>query len=770
MIHRPLSSKPLLLAAACQLLALPALAQEPPPPAADGAAGAVEEVIVTARRRAEDIQDTPISITAVSGQGLEARQTHDLGELDAFVPNLTVNSSAAFSGSSQTAAVFLRGIGQTDFTLNTDPAVGIYVDGVYISRAVGSLLDLVDVEQVEVLRGPQGTLFGKNTIGGAINITTRRPAFEFGANASLLVGSDAWRVFSADVTGPLSETLAGKLLARWERRDGYVRRLSDGRMLGDENSFDIRLGLLFEPTDALSVRLDADYTRSRENGTPLSLRQVNANALFPTIHNALMAPALAPTLGARAYYTDQYVNSDPFQNGGSYPVYSDADVWGVSVNAEYETGPLTVRSISAYRDVSSAFSRDGDGSPLQVQSTEDVFEYHQVSQEFQLLGSAADGRLDYIVGAFALREQGYNPNIVDFGFVRFIGESKVRNTSYAAFAQGTFKLTDQISVTAGTRYTDEQRRFDPHERVLEQRVVLPIPPFPPQAAILNGAPGQLLVAEDPVETGAQEWTPSLTLSFKPVETVLLYGSYSRGFKSGGFTQRIFPANLELGPSGPTGRLLGPPAFGPETATVYEAGFKLTGMDRRLRLNGAVFHTDYEDLQVTVQVGVAPTTQNAAAAGIDGAELELQFNPAGDLRLDLAAGYLDARYEQLDARVTGLTLASKLPGTSKWTLSGALSDRLELPGGATLAPRLDWSYRSRFFFDANNSVAEDGYQLVNVSVAWTPPGGRFEVMVFGKNLGDQLYAIHGESILDPAGFLHLAPARGREWGLRLKASF
>jgi iron complex outermembrane receptor protein len=749
----------------CMSLAAPAWAQEPDAPAAEG----VEEIVVTARKREENIQDTPISITAFSAPALEARSAFGVEDLDEFTPNLTVNTSSAFSGSSQSASVFIRGIGQTDFTLNTDPGVGIYVDGVYISRAVGSLLDLADVERVEILRGPQGTLFGKNTIGGAINITTRRPSFEPGGEVSALYGSDQWVLLSANATGPLSDRLAAKLFTRLERRDGYVERVNDGVMLGDDNKAAARLGLLFDATEDTRLRFNADYMRSRENGAPLVPREINANALFPTIHNALVAPTLAPTLGSRAFYNAQFVLADPYEVEGTYPVYSNADMWGASLDVEHQTGPLTIRSITAYRDVSSEFSRDGDGSPLQVQSTEDRYDYRQLSQEFQLLGRAANDRLNYIVGAYALDEKGSNPNIVDFGFVRFLSGGRVRNTSYAAFAQGTYRLSDELSLTAGLRYTDEARRFSPDQRVLEQRVTLPIPPFPPEAAVLNFLAGQPLVAPGRVTSRSSEWTPMVTLSFEPSDNLLLYATYSRGFKSGGFAQRLFPANLELGPAGPTGRLLPPPAFGPETASVYETGFKVSTPGRTLQLNGAAYYTDYRDLQVTVQVGVAPTTQNAAAASVRGFELEGQVAPVGDMRLNFGVGYTDAEYDRLDARVTGLTLASKLPGTSKWTLNAGASYDFDLPGRARITPRLDWAYRSSFFFDANNTVGEDGYGIWNFSLTYTAAKSGIDVAAFVKNLSDELYYTHGESILDPAGFTLTAPARGREWGLRVTKS-
>jgi iron complex outermembrane recepter protein len=737
--------------------------------APEEASGGVEEIIVTARKVSENIQDTPISITAFSAEGLEARNIGGLAGLSDFTPNLTINTSAAFSGSSQTAAVFIRGIGQTDFTLNTDPGVGTYVDGVYISRSVGGLLDLGDVERVEILRGPQGTLFGKNTIGGAINITTRKPSFETEGNVSALYGSDDWVKLQANLSGPLSETVAAKIFARYERRDGYVLRTTDNIDQGNKNSLDLRAGILFKPSNAVSIQLNGDYTRSRENGAPLVPIAINPNALFVIIHNALVAPGLVPTLGNNAFYTPAYLTTNLYRVQGDYPVYSDADVWGLSANAEFELGGTTLRSITAYRDVSSEFARDGDGSPLPVNATSDVYDYNQFSQEFQLLGKAFGDKLNYILGAYYLQEKGSNLNIVDFGFVELNSGGRVKTKSYAAFAQLGYEITDRFTVTAGIRYTDETRRFTPDQFIKTQRVVLPIPPFPPEAAVLNFPAGTPLVAPGTYSVGSNEWTPMVNLSYKPSENALLYATFSRGFKGAGFTQRVYPPNLELGPMGPTGRILGPPSFGTESVSVYEAGFKFSTPDKRFRLNGAAFYTDYSDLQVTVQIGVAPTTQNAAAATVKGFELEAQFVPVDGLRFDLGAGYTDAQYDQLDARVSGITLASKLPGTSKWTANAAVSYEFDL-GTGSLTPRVDWAYRSKFFFDANNAVGENGYGIWNASLTYNTGDKGFAIGAFVKNIGNKTYFTHGESIFDPAGFTSIVPSRKREWGVRVTKSF
>lgn len=756
------------------LTAVPAAAQDAaetrsePLPAANEAEeeSGVNVIFVTARKRSESIQDTPISITAFDAGALEARNATGLDSLGQFTPNLTINNSAAFSGSSQTAAVFIRGIGQTDFTLNTDPGVGTYVDGVYISRAVGGLLDLGDVERIEILRGPQGTLFGKNTIGGAINITTRRPTFDVEGSVSALYGSDDWVRLTGNISGPLSENVAAKLFARYETRDGFVTRTTDDLDLGNKDRLDLRAGLLFEPTDNFELLVNGDYSRSRENGIPLVPVAINPDALFAVIHNSLVAPGLEPELGARAFYNQQFVPADPFTVEGNFPSYSDADVWGLSANAELELGAVTLRSITAYRDVDSSFARDGDGSPLQVNSTIDEYSYTQFSQEFQLLGSALSDRLNYILGIYYLQEKGDNANFVDFGFVEFLSGGRVETDSYAAFAQLDYEIVDGLTVTAGIRYTDESRDFTPDQRITQQRLVLPVPPFPP----LNFPVGFPLVEPGTYSVSANEWTPMVNVAWEPSEDLLLYGTFSRGFKGAGFTQRVYPPNLEIGPMGPTGNVLPPPSFDPETVNVYEAGLKFSSPDNRILVNAAAFYTDYSDLQVTVQVGVAPTTQNAAAASVRGFELEGQIVPVDGLRFEFGAGYTDAQYDRIDTTVVGITLDSRLPGTSEWTFNAAASYEIPIGASAMLTPRVDYSYRSSFFFDANNAVGNDGYGIWNAALAFDTGESGIEIVGFVKNIGDKLYFTHGESIFDPAGFTTVSPARLREWGIGVTKRF
>ncbi|MEM6581650.1 MAG: TonB-dependent receptor [Pseudomonadota bacterium] len=756
-------SAKLLVAAAIAAPPVTSVAQQ-------GESFAIEEITVTARRVSESLQETPVSITAFSQEGLEARQIYSLEGVADFTPALTINSSSAFSGSSQTVSVFLRGVGQTDFTMNTDPGVGIYVDDVYLSRSVGGLLDLVDVQRVEVLRGPQGTLFGRNSVGGAINITTVRPAEEFGARIYGTAGSDSWYLGGASVDVPLADNFLTKLSLQYQERDGYVKRTTDGKELGDKDNFSGRLSALWSPTDRLEFFFNADYTRSRENGVPLNLITAVADASFPAAHNIIVAPQINPALapfpngcldpegaivGGTACYNSQWeTDANSSSTDGGYPVYSNLDVWGAAITASYEiNSALTIKSVTAYRDLDSEFSREGDGSPLDINATEDIFEYHQWSEELQLIGNAFDGRLNYIIGGFWFEEDGENPNTVDFGYVRFLSGGDIRNTSIAAFGQATYDLTDKWAVTAGIRYTEEKKRFTPNQFIISTYNVPFFPPF------LNFTPGEPLTTSEQQSTTTSEYTPRFDISYQITDNSMVYAGYSKGFKSGGFTQRIFPALPE------------PPSFEPETLDSVEAGFKLDLWDNRLRLNGAAYFNWYDDLQVTVPVGVAPTTQNAAEAEIKGFELEVTVLPTEGMTVHFGAGYIDAEYTELDDRVSPtITEDNEFPGTPEWTLNGSVSYDFALGDGYTLTPRVDWSYRSDYFFDAENFVGQDSYDLYNASIALVNDVNGWSARVFGKNLADEDYLLHGEQILEPAGFAMVSPARGREWGISLDKRF
>ena len=776
-------TKPMLCLATFALaFSTPAQAQ-PEPQTTPEVGGAIEDIVVTARKREESLQDTPIAISAYTGEGLETRGAQTLQSLATLTPNLVIQNNPAFGGSGNSAAVYIRGIGQQDFVPTVDPGVGIYVDGVYIARSVGALLDLVDFERVEVLRGPQGTLFGRNTIGGAISITTRKPDDELAANLAVTYGSDERVDAKATVNVPLSTTLFARLSAGSFIRSGYVER-TDGVDLGDSNRYTGRLVLRWEPDPALTVDLAAEGTHARENGPALTLIGINyatttdpGTPPFADISNVLAnlaagggaipcaippAPLNLPVSGC---YDDRYVLGRK-RNAGTAPAFSDSDLWAVSLDVRYElTDSLTLRSITAYRDLTTSFARDGDHSPILVSEFRDELDQRQVTQEVQLLGTSFGERLDWILGAFYFDERGRNVNLLRFTSSDFQSGGDYGNRSYAGFAQGTFALTDKLGVTAGVRYTRDEKSFPPDQFITANRLGF-LPPF--DAPIFQ--PGVRILPQVKAERTFEEFTPSANLSYAWTDDLLTYASYSRGFKSGGFSQRVFPPIIP----GVTTPITNPvdviPAFDPETVNAYELGFKLTAFDGRVTLNGAGYRTDYQDLQIQVFTSVAPVFENAASATITGFELELQARPGAGFVVEGAVGLTDAGYDEIDQATTFVARDNEFERVSKWTASAAVARAFET-GMGTITPRVDWAYRSRFFNNTFNTprIAQPGYHVVDASVTLTTADERFGLTGGVKNIGDEDYLISGvlgDAFQSFEGLYN----RGREWYLTLRAGF
>ncbi|HKX23256.1 MAG TPA: TonB-dependent receptor plug domain-containing protein, partial [Rhizorhapis sp.] len=353
----------------------------------------LEDIVVTARKVRENLQDTPIAITALSQAALEQRQMTNIASIDRFAPNVAFNTSSPISGTRSSASVFIRGVGQTDFTLTTDPGVGIYLDGVYIARSIGSVLDILDVERVEVLRGPQGTLFGRNTIGGAISLTSRRPGQKLSAQASVTTGSFDRLDVKASADIPITGTLSSSVSVARFTSKGYIDRPYIGDKTGGDNRWAGRIALAWTPSSTFRLDLSADGTRVREKSCCGELVAVYPG-LFAQFHNAVIAPGLVPELGAAAFFNEQSLPTKAFQDNSGFAVPSTLDLWGVSASAEWDaTDSLTAKSITAYRELDSTNGRDADHSPVVIGQTFDIYNSHQFSQEFQLLGKLFDNRV-----------------------------------------------------------------------------------------------------------------------------------------------------------------------------------------------------------------------------------------------------------------------------------------------------------------------------------------------------------------------------------------
>ncbi len=753
--------------------------------AGDGTARLLEEITVTARKREEGLQDAPIAISAFTGDSLAYRGVTNIGQIAEFTPNLTFQNNPSFGGSSNAAAVYLRGVGQKEFLPTTEPGVGIYVDGVYIARSVGAIFDLIDIERVEVLRGPQGILFGRNTIGGAISLTTRKPTETLGGSASLTLGEDSRADFKGTVNLPLGDKLYSSLSLASFNRDGYVTR-EDGIDLGDDDTLTGRLALRWLPSDQLTLDLAVDMTRDRENGPAFTLADINfGNPVDPNtppmvvINNvganlAAGGPAVPCAVPGMAFnpavpgcYDKRYIQGDDF-NAGTAPAFSDMDLWGASLSAAWAISDgLELRSITAVRDLDSEFSRDGDHSPLLISQFFDSLEQQQFTQELQLLASS--DRLNWILGLYYFEEDGDNINLLDFVVSSFRSGGRFDNEAKAVYGQLTYDLSDKLSATLGVRYTEEDKGFLPDQIIFDN-------PFQgsgdPQLDAPFLAAGERVLPFISKTVTVRETTPMVNLAYRLTGQLMAYASYSEGFKSGGFTQRVFPP-LVAGFTAPAGTpdidLI--PTYEPEFVEVYELGLKYASSDRRLTINAAVFHTDYQDLQVQVFTSVAPVTENAASASIDGFELETQWVPGGGWVLNLGVGYLDAGYDELDEAVTLFPVHNDFERVSEWSWSGAASKEFSLKSGGAVVARMDWSYRSEFFNDSFNTpeIAQDAYSVLNASVAWSSADEAHRITFGATNLSGEEYLVTGVAG-DAFQSREVIYARPTEWYLVYGFSF
>lgn len=716
----------------------------------------LEEITVTARKREENLQDTPVAVTALTADTLEARGFTDISQINGSVPNLQFSSTASVSGSTSAASIFIRGVGQTDFTLTTEPGVGVFLDGVYIARSVGSVLNILDVERIEVLRGPQGTLFGKNTIGGAINVTSKRPAEDFQGKVEVTAGRYDRLDAKATVDIPINEKLLTKFSLASLNKDGYVDRLLVGDELGGKSEIVGRAAVLYLPRDDLSLNLAVDASNIRSDSAASKLMDVNLNpgAPFLPLLNASLAPE-------QQYTLENYGTNSLYTTNGTGPNVNDIDIWGVSGTIEWEPEAFTLKSITSYRDLDAHFGRDGDNTPLLLVHTEDFYDQQQFSQEFQLSGSALDDRLDWLMGAFYFAEEGDNVNLVTFTgeFGSLFGLSdpaftlqsggKIDNYSAGGFAQVSYDLTDQFSVTVGLRYSDEEREFLPDQYIQEIR----------SAGLSNVIPGfdPILPFEWVTDTTSR-WDPKVGIEYQATPDILLYTTYSTGFKGGGFAQRVFPGRADT------------PTFGPEIVKVYEVGAKMVGFDNRVRLNMAVFHTNYEDMQVTVFDGIAPRTVNGGNAEVDGFELELEAVPVDRLTVGLGVGYTNARFEDISPDATEVTINSDFPYTPEWTVNGFLAYNFDLNDLGLLTLRTDWSYRASQFLDAANGLFQDAYELVDISMLYEPNDANWSFMVGGRNITGSEYLTGGLDSLSAFGYAEGIYAPKAEWFVTARYQF
>lgn len=731
----------------------------------------LEEIVVTAQRRETALQDTPVSITALESESLAQRGVTNLAQMTSFAPNLEIHQTNRPAGGGSSFAAYIRGVGTGDFQFPTDPGVGVYVDEVYLARSVGGLLSLEDIERVEVLRGPQGTLFGRNTIGGAINVVTTRPAVsgDVGGVLRARVGEYGRTDFVAGVNGPIVEgVLGGKLTASFLNSQGWGEQILDGEKVSDEHRMIVRGALLYTPAEDLSITFNADYTH-QDQKPPLGRLTAFVPA-GPTVakiarFNQYAAAAEAQRLGlpAGSIYDGRYVTANqPDVNWDWQPQYDRSEIGGASLVIQKDlSDSLSFKSITAARAIKAEIGVDGDHTPFSLQTSQTRLNQHQYSQEFQLSGSAFDERLTYILGLYAFKERGSSTlytesfhgiweNIpvalrtpADAGdtLTYFYMDAE----SYAAYGQAIWSFTDQLDLTVGGRLNRDKKDYA----------------FGVQFT-------QRAATQVPFTRDSAEWdsfSPKVGVDWRPTDSILAYASYSQGFKSGGFGS----SNNALVPT---------PQYEPEELAAYEIGVKTDWFDRRLTANLAVFQSQYDDIQLTVQ-SVDPvtnanirTTRNAGSSKINGFEAEFVARPVPDLNLNANIGYVDAKFDELapGAITSGFRVGDRIPQIPDWSITTG-AQYVFHPAIGDITVRADASYKGDMFLTAADPTSyQDAYTLYNARIAWEPANVEgLEIALQGTNLSDERYNIY-QATLAPTGSKVEIPSAPRQVTLEARLRF
>ena len=796
-----------------------------------GETGGIEEVVVTAQFRQQSVQDTPVAITAVDATMLEARSQTNIAAVADQAPNVTLKPAAAPFG--PTLQAFIRGVGQYDFNFALEPGVGMYVDDVYYSTSLGSLFDLLDLARVEILRGPQGTLAGQNSIGGAIKLFSKKPD----GNGGGFVQATYGQLHRTDIRAGGDFTLVdGKAYARISgvshHQDGYVTRYDyrcthpgatqvpsyvtdSGCVLGTEGgkAYDAaRLALRLTPTDKLEINLIGDYTNDNSEAAPLTLLYVGSQTAAGAAPGAVNPPtnrATAPggspnnlAIGADGrpdtsaaaggvlamgtatgspfiayspfgdwardtFSHSPYINYSTYHNPRpvdgtapySIPPVNRISGYGYSATIDYRfTDTLSLKSISAYRYYSGKWSIDEDGTPIGATQLLNTVWHRQASEELRLNGRLFDS-LDFTVGGLYFKQKSHYGGRVDLLSMAFIENDYIPASTKAGFAHADWQATAKLDVLAGVRYTKQEKTFT------FGRLGVPGNTYPggvaPAVAALNGTSGT---------SASSKWDYRLALQYRWTDGLMSYAQVATGFKGGGVNPRPFYIQQEQ-------------PFDPETLTAYELGLKSDWLERRLRVNGAVFLNKYKDIVLTVNNcpipgAPAPTPcampVNAGEADIKGAELEATIMPVDHLSIDASGSYLHFNYTNVStaAQTAGITPDMESPFAPHWKFSAGMQYEWMVGSAGSLTPRIDWSRQTDFYAAAINSSFNhvDGYSLLNARLTWRDAASLWDVSLEVTNLANKLYYL---GIFDNRGSSRTVlgePAPPRQWAVSVKRSF
>ena len=690
-------------------------------------------ITVTAQKRPTDAQKTPIPITIFNSEQINTLEIISISDLALLSPGLTIGNNSNTS----TPEIYLRGIGTKDFSIGSDIGVGIYVDDVYIGRTGAMFVDLFDLERIEVLRGPQGTLFGRNTIGGAIQLISKQPTTEFESQQLIRIGNFDLYNLTGSLSGPIVEDrLLGRLSYNFKDRDGYSKNVFNDDRLADAESVSGSGSLLFLPTNTLSFQVNADFHKDR----PAAI------AYKPEITN--------PIAGTGITVSDPPFNHiEPISNfkvnHGDIKTSDKRDILGFSGRLHWDIDNLSLESITSFRKLNIDLIDNPDGLDLELLDLLQKTKQEQYSQEIRLSNTKISD-FEWIAGLYFFKEKSSETATVlsqDFDLLLPADNysasniSKANAQNLAIFGDGTYKFTRTISASVGLRYSYEEKRFE------LQRVN-------------NGTDG-VLYTSLPKHRDNENWdafTPKIGIQFVPSNQFFWYGSISRGFKSGGYN------SLQLGET-----FQGP--FDPEFVTAYELGLKSKWLENRLHVNVAAFYNDHTDMQIQTIVGNHPEISNAAEAREYGFELEVFYRPIRKLDINCNLAVLETEFiEFINAELpTGIDVSGeRLIRAPKFSSNLAIQYTIPISKFGKFILHSDYQYQSRIFFTETNEkiLSQKGFHNFNGKATYFSENGRFSIGIFGKNLTDEEIVNVATDFRDEFGIVVRSFLPPRTYGMEL----
>jgi iron complex outermembrane receptor protein len=798
---------------------LPSPSQEPVNSADGATAGGSQEIVVTAQFRAQSVQDTPLAITAIDAEMLEARSQTRISDITAQAPNVLLQVNPAGQGNSMRA--FIRGIGQTDQSPSVEPGVGIYVDDVYFATITGSIFDLMDLDRVEILRGPQGTLAGMNSVGGSVKLFSRKPTGQ-GGYVEATLGNFDRRDFRASVDFAIvPDQLFARISGVTRHRDGHVTRLdyacvhpddpyvvsgilkqqSSGKdckigTLGNQSMSALRGSLRWVASPSLEVNISGDYTKDESETQAAVLLQ--AGEIIPGASVAYQGVPYDSRFVPYGQFRGDTVINDPYVSYANFydpgvtyrPINtagapgpangpfqarpaSNLDAWGVSGKIDLElSDTLNLESITGYRKYKSFSSSDNDSSPVAILQNESLFTHKQFSQELRLNASLLDDQVHLTVGGIYFYQKTVYQTREDDPFLagiygplnqptfHFIQDDPMVMKNKSGFAHVTWDATDRLSFAGGLRVTHEQKDYTFYRLNLDGEtpfLILSDPSNP-----LNG------------RTGSYEGTVvdyRANMSYDWTDDVMTYFQFATGFKGGGISPRPYFPQQILG-------------FGPEKLKSYEVGLKTSLFDRRLRFNAAAFYMDYADYQATPQVcvdengealplpfgtpGLCGQYLNVADATVKGFEAELQAEPVDGLSLDASLSYLDFAFGEPKIATNEVVEGASRPGIGDWKWSVGAQYEIPFVANGTLTPRVDVFYTPGYCGNlACTPIARnESYTLANARLTYRNGDNDWSIALEVTNLFDKLYYLNKFVTVYANG----QPGRPREWAITLRKNF